>query len=210
MKLSKDVVKHALNLPLPGEEAHREVMTYNRMTAAEARAQSPIPRESAVMMLLYEKAETLHTVFVQRPDYQGVHSGQIGFPGGKRETFDDNLLLTAMRETYEEVGVEVKPHEVIGQLSELYIPPSKFLVQPFVAWLDTAPSFVPDDREVKELLEEPVLPFLEDSALVKKSIFLPVYNVTIESPAYEVRGRTLWGATAMMMREWTLSIRKVL
>lgn len=208
MKLSKDVVKHALQFSLAGDEAHREVMIYQRLTAAEARSQSSLPRESAVMMLLYEKNDILHTVFVQRPDYEGVHSGQIGFPGGKREPSDNTLLFTALRETLEEVGVMIHPHEVIGQLSELYIPPSNFLVQPFVAWLDEAPAFVPDEREVRELLEEPVLPFLQDNALVKKSIYLPVYKVTVESPAYEVSGRTLWGATAMMMREWSLTVKR--
>ncbi len=156
------------------------------------------PRPAAVMLFLYPKNEQLHMVFTKRHDYQGVHANQISFPGGKPEDIDSNLLETAIRETKEEIGIE--PERLLGQLSDLYIPPSNFLVQPFVGVSLQEPSFVIQETEVAELLEIPLDHLLEKN--VRQQVELNVRGKDIKVPAYVWNEQIIWGATAMILSEF--------
>lgn len=182
-------------------------MSYIRKTASEVREKGEKAREGAVLILLYQKAEVWNTVLIQRPVYEGTHSGQIAFPGGKRDEEDVDLTFTALREMEEEVGLSPKEIEVIGHLTEVYIPPSNFLVQPVVGYFIGEPSFTPEEREVDEILETPLAWFLDLKLKRKKKIYIPHYDVHIEAPYYDVHGKILWGATAMMISELTELIK---
>lgn len=138
MKFDKTFIeklKQELQKPLPGEEAqYRMAPSYRpRLTKEEVFANNP--RVSGVLLLLFEKNNELHIAFTQRKQYEGVHSGQMSFPGGKKDVTDLDLRETALRETFEEIGIERNKIEIIGSLSELYIPPSNF-------WF-TLPSVLP-------------------------------------------------------------------
>lgn len=189
---------------LSGSLAHSRMMSYARESASKARDMFPAPRESGVMMLIFPKENTWHTVFMLRPDNQGVHSSQLSFPGGKKEESDASILETALRETFEEVGVELSKKEVIGALSEVYIPPSHFLVQPFVAILENEPIWNANEDEVKELIFHPLDFFLQDNIIELKEIFIPKYEQTLSVPSFQIQGKTLWGATAMMIQEFRM------
>lgn len=202
-------IKQALAQPLPGEEAHVQIMSYNRAVADDARKMDPPPRESAVMMLLFMKSNTLHTLFIQRQDYDGAHSGQISFPGGKIEEHDEDLLDAALRETEEEIGLGAEHIEVLGSLSDIYIPPSHFLVKPYVGWVETMIDLTPDPVEVKEILTEPVENLFSVTQLKQKKIFIPKFERVLTVPYFDVQGRPLWGATAMMVYELKYAIQKM-
>ena len=159
------------------------------------------PRKSAVTALLYpDENQELIMVFMLRKTYKGIHSNQIGFPGGKVEESDDSLLMTALRETYEEIGIPANEIQIIKSLTEVYIPPSNFLVQPFLGFLQQKPNFVLEEREVEKLIEIPLLRILDDASLSSTTI-TNSYASNIEVPVFQFDQDIIWGATAMMLSE---------
>ena len=135
-----------------------------------------------------------------RKTYKGVHSNQIGFPGGKVEETDIDLKATALRETHEEVGVSPEKVTIIKSLSEVYIPPSNFEVQPFIGLSNTLLSFEAQESEVEEIVEIRVSDFLDDSNLFSQRLSTS-YAENVEVPAFRLNGHVVWGATAMMLSE---------
>lgn len=186
---------------LPGSIVHNEVMSYARQQAEEVRTNGSTYREGGVMMLIYPIEEVLHTALILRPTYEGVHSGQVAFPGGAREDEDGDLKCTALRETEEEVGVKASQIEVIGELSELYIPPSNFIVKPFVGVLPERPTFIPDDFEVAKIMEPSVDSFLKKDAVTTTTVNMGK-QTSMRVKAFMVDGHVVWGATAMMLAEF--------
>lgn len=150
-------------------------------------------------MLLYPEDSQLWLPLIVRPTYPGVHSGQIALPGGKVEGADVSLTATALRETEEEIGIRVSDSQVIGELSELYIPPSNMQVTPVVALIPEKPSYQPDPREVAEVLDIPLAAFTDPN----NQLTVPVKTAaaTLEVPSFVIDERIIWGATAMMMSE---------
>lgn len=144
-----------------------------------------------------------------RTTYPGVHSSQIGFPGGKVEDEDQNLLETAKRETFEEVGVPPGRIQTIKSLSEIYIPPSNFLVQPYLGLYPDVQPFILDPNEVQELVEVNVNDFLDETNLMQQRLTTSYAN-NILVPAFRLNGYTVWGATAMMLSEIKDLLQKVL
>ena len=136
-----------------------------------------------------------------RPTYEGIHSGQISLPGGKYELTDSDLSVTALREAQEEIGVDSKKVRLIGRLSELYIPPSNYIVQPFVGVLETEPAFTPDPKEVERIIEIRLEDLLDEKNKRKKRILLRT-GTSILAPCYIIDGNTIWGATAMILSEF--------
>ncbi|MBL7942025.1 MAG: CoA pyrophosphatase [Flavobacteriales bacterium] len=189
-----------MQLPLPGEVAHRKAMSYSRQRAVEARRNSS-PRESAVMALMFQEKNELQLVFIVRPGGSGVHSGQVAFPGGARDAEDNDLRETALRELFEETGLDSRHVEMIGELSEVYIPPSNFVVKPFVGYCHEVPQFTPSADEVDLMLTEPLSNLLLPDAVQLKSTYLPKYEITMDVPSFDIQGYQLWGATAMMVME---------
>ncbi|AWX45630.1 Nudix hydrolase 15, mitochondrial [Flagellimonas maritima] len=168
------------------------------------------PRKAGVMALFYpDTNEETKLLLILRKTYRGVHSNQIGFPGGKVEEEDRNLLDTALRETYEEVGVVPDTIEVLKQLSEVYIPPSNFIVQPFIGIYSKPRPFVIQESEVEDIVEVYLRDFLDSSNLIEEKLSTS-YAHEIDVPAYKLNGYTVWGATAMMMSEIKELLEQVL
>ena len=118
-------------IDLPGEESHLEMIPF-RKPSSSYKSNYSTAKESAVMCLIFEKNNELFGLLMERTEDGGKHSGQVSFPGGKKELTDDNLLDTALRETYEEIGIQYQTVTVLGELTRVYIPVSNFLVQPFI------------------------------------------------------------------------------
>lgn len=158
------------------------------------------PRNAAVLILIYPKNSLAHVALIVRNTYPGVHSSQISFPGGKEENEDENLMITALRETEEEVGVSRNKVRIIRPFSKIYIPPSNFLVSPYLGYSKHQLDFIPDPSEVKRVLEFPIASLLDESTIVQTKMTTS-YAVNIDVPAFQVEKYVVWGATAMMLSE---------
>lgn len=163
-------------------------------------------RKSAVLILIYPKENSLHTVLTLRNTYKGVHSAQVSFPGGKSEPEDIDAEATAIREAQEELNIQHKDIEILGRLSPLYIPPSNFLVKPIVAIQNTLPNLSPDPIEVAKIIESPLSNFMGKDKLHPLTIKQANTNMLVN--AYKVNNHIIWGATAMMIKEFTEVLEK--
>lgn len=203
MKLeeAEQALRAGMSRQLPGHDAFLELSGYKRPDLEAALKQDPPPRESAVLALIFPRSGEAHTLLMQRPTYDGVHSGQVSFPGGRREAGDEDLRSTALREFQEETGADPRPARLIGAMSAIYIPPSRSLVTPFVAVADEAGPFSPDPREVAELIEVPLALLLRDDIIKRGQQHIAIMGRSVEVPYFDVRGRMVWGATAMMIAE---------
>ncbi len=205
-----DTLKQELQKPLPGEEAQYRMAPSYRPRLTKEEIMTHHPRVSGVMLLLFEKENELNIVFTQRKQYDGVHSGQMSFPGGKKDETDTDLLATAFRETFEEVGVTDKNIELLGQLSELYIPPSNFLVYPTVGFATDFENFIPQEKEVEKIVEIPVSFFLDEKNIRHQTEIKLSNNSVVRVPAYIHNEHIVWGATAIMLSEFVFITERIL
>ena len=165
------------------------------------------PMQGGVALLLYPDQGTWYMPLMKRPVYTGVHSGQISLPGGKMENSDGNLIETALRETKEEIGVNVPKSEVVGSLSELYITASHFNILPVVAVLGSKPDIVADEREVQEVIIASLDDLLLSETSKEKDIHVRGYDIV--APYFDIRNEVVWGATAMILNEFITIAREV-
>lgn len=184
---------------LPGNSAHLRMASKIRLQEFKFEYDITTAIPSGVLILLYPYEARINTVFILRQTYNGVHSGQVSFPGGRVEDTDRTIIDTALRESSEEVNIDTNQVTIIGKLTEMYIPPSNYLVTPVLAWASSRPDFKPDPAEVAEIIEADIR-FLFDETLRKDKI-LHVRGTQILAPCYEVNGFTIWGATAMILSE---------
>jgi 8-oxo-dGTP pyrophosphatase MutT (NUDIX family) len=198
--LQLEMLRARLAGPLPGMEAHERMMPITRKTIYKDIGIPENAKKSAVLLLFYPDEEGLHFPLIERTEYPGVHSRQIGLPGGSWEPGDPDYVATALRETEEEIGVNRHQIEVLGLLSSLYIPPSNFWVQPVIGYLPHKPVFFPDPAEVANIIPANLQELIQGKTVgesqVRHSSGLP-----ITVPSYTVGGHVVWGATAMMMSE---------
>ena len=186
---------------LLAEQAHLKMVPVERVLEVEKfKNGSNNPKKAAVMMLIYPKNNKSHLALIVRNTYAGVHSAQIGFPGGKVELEDNSLIQTALRETHEEIGIHPDKIEVIKSFTEVFIPPSNFIVAPFLGISYTELEFIEQVEEVSGIIEFPLLDFLNEKTIVKK-IMNTSYGNNIEVPTFKINDHYVWGATAMMMSE---------
>ncbi|MFP4469692.1 MAG: NUDIX hydrolase [Bacteroidales bacterium] len=202
-----ETLKARLEQPLPGFEAQRKLEPVTRKTYLETADQNKA-RYSGVMALFYACDDQIRLVFIRRTEYNGVHSGQISFPGGRYEPGDENLKETALRETFEEIGVPADKINVIGKLTDLYIPPSNFMVEPYVGYLDAPLQFVPDPAEVNEIFSVSLDDLLKTKNLQTKTI--ETAGRKIDVACYFVEGKVIWGATSMILSELLDVIREAM
>lgn len=156
MNLTFEELKQKLSKPLPGNVAHLKMASKHR--AQEILNKQDIPKtakKSAVLMLFFHEADTLKMIVIRRSHYVGIHSGQIAFPGGRYEEEDKTVRTTALREIEEEIGIPESKIEIIGRLSDIYVPPSNFLISVFVGYLANKPEYTIEEREVDEVIEIP-------------------------------------------------------
>jgi 8-oxo-dGTP pyrophosphatase MutT (NUDIX family) len=199
-----------LKQQLPAVSAHAKMAPSERLPTLDPEYyKNNNPRRSAVMMLFYPKDEKAHLILIKRNAYPGVHSSQISFPGGKAETFDKDLAATAIRETFEEIGVAPAEIDIIMPFTEIYIPPSNFLVAPFLGLALKEPVFTPNPDEVVALIHLPLDVFLDDSIVISTAMQTS-YSEKITVPAFKVEEHIVWGATAMILSELKETIKSAL
>ena len=194
-------VAYLAEAELPAMKAHAIMAPVERLETL----QNPInvintPRTAAVLMLLYPKKGETHLVLIVRNAYEGVHSAQVAFPGGKYEDTDSDFAYTALRETQEEVGVNPQEVELIKPFTPMYIPPSNFMVHPFLGFAKQELRFVPDPSEVARIIELPLAVFLDESIVIETRLATS-YAKEISVPAFNIEETIVWGATAMMLSE---------
>ena len=170
------------------------------------RMPGPDATEAAVLIVLYPRSDQVYTVFIQRPEYNGFHSGQISFPGGRKEPADSDSSGTALREACEEVGINPKKISVAGTLTPLFIPVSNMIVTPVAGWTDMKPLFVRQPGEVKFIIEAELKRFLDPSIVKTRS--MEVRGETRKIKYFDYDGHVIWGATAMILNELLEIIRR--
>lgn len=156
-------------------------------------------KEAAVLVFLYPKNNQTHVLLTQRASYKGTHSAQISFPGGKKDSTDATLLQTALRESEEEVGLQTNTLINTLALSSVYIPPSNFLVSPFLGYATQKPHFNPN-YEVKEIIEVPLTDLLDDTLTSHKSVIIS-NSLKMQVPCFIFNEHVVWGATAAILSE---------
>lgn len=206
-----DDVHAALSLPdFDGFGAQRLMMPVGRPVGRIGQSGGPVaPRLGGVLLLLYCAGEALHLVLTKRPDYDGVHGGQVSFPGGRHEP-PETLMATALRETQEELGVDPADVELIGEITPLFVVPSNFEVHPFVGRFigNGRPRFVPDVREVAAVLEVPLRLLMDPATRTLEDVEIRG-GLRLSVPCFRVGDYRVWGATAMILSEFLERLRYV-
>lgn len=194
----KTRLTEALKSELPGQIAHRLILPPGRELYPAASNISIV--QSSVLMLLFPINGQISTCLIRRPAAMRSHGGQIAFPGGRYETFDEDLLHTALRESFEEIGTDSDQLEMIGALTPLYVQVSNFTINPFIGWSETMPQFKIDNREVDEIFIIPVEELLHHTTIQTREV--TTINGTFEVPGFYIDEFFIWGATAMIISEF--------
>ncbi|RFC55280.1 NUDIX hydrolase [Brumimicrobium aurantiacum] len=202
MKLTIHEIRETLKLGLPGEEAHIPMSPTGRGRSSEAKRNAKNFKESAVALVLYESENKLNGILTERSPYKGLHSGEICLPGGKMETFDEDLKATALRECVEETGLKYEGFDFMGELTPVFIPVSNFSIQPFVFHYKSQPLFYPDTREVAEIFSFPIAQLLEKDVIKKTKIELSGRRFLDDIPYFDINNKVVWGATALILHEF--------
>jgi len=192
-------LKEEINRGLPGTDVQWQMASSDRMAKDFPRVPGKDVTTAAVLILLYPYMNSIYTVFMQRPEYNGIHSGQISFPGGRMEISDKDIVRTALREANEEIGTDPSRISVLDTLTPLFIPVSNMLVTPVVSWSPDRPQFTRQPEEVVFLIEADITKFLSGS--IVKTRPLEVRGQTMEVRYFDYDGHVIWGATAMMLNE---------
>ncbi|SNR16409.1 NUDIX hydrolase [Tenacibaculum jejuense] len=196
----KNQINAIKNNDLGGTTSQFKLVPEIRIKISEETIKKNNPRKAAVLCLFYPDSEG-KTVFLltKRASYKGTHSAQISFPGGKADEEDKTFADTALRELEEEVGVDRNSVQLIRQISDTYIPPSNFMVTPFIGYLNKKPNYV-TNKEVAEIIEVQLDDLLDDSKI--SSVELDTsYMKKIAVPCFLLNEQVVWGATAMILSE---------
>jgi len=190
------------NIKLPAEASHLKMMPASRLELLKSQNEAIKVAKKAGVIALFYPDENLQTKFllILRKTYEGIHSAQVGFPGGKLEIHDHSLKEAAIRETFEEVGVPKNDIIVIHELSGVYIPPSNFYVHPFIALTEKRPFFILQEDEVEAIIEVDLQHFLDENVIMTNRVKAS-YNIDVEVPTFLLNGHIVWGATAMILSE---------
>ena len=190
-----------LKQPLPGKEAHKELAPYRNEIELDFKNKNP--KIASTLLLIYPKDGETFFCLIERQEYEGTHSNQISFPGGKNES-GESMKETALRETMEEIGVDPISINIIGELSQVFVPPSNFLIHPFVGYCDFTPDFKANEREVKRIIEVNIDElFKKDVIKIKKMSFKKSSgNVNFEVPYLDLNNKIVWGATSVILNEF--------
>jgi 8-oxo-dGTP pyrophosphatase MutT (NUDIX family) len=159
---------------------------------------------AAVLILVSDRDGEPHVVFTERTTHVEHHKGQICFPGGACDKSDDGLETTALRETYEEIGVHPQDVRIIGQLDDM-VTISNFRVTPYVGMLTTQPEYTISDHEVAQVVEVP-LAYLMDERNMELEV-RQHQGRQVLVPAFSYNGHRIWGATARMLHQFIELLR---
>lgn len=184
---------------LGGKTSQFKLVPELRTKFSEKKIKESNPRKAAVLALFYPDINNkTRFVLTKRASYKGAHSAQVSFPGGKLES-NETLIQTAKRETFEEIGASSSEVKIITQLTETYIPPSNFLVTPFLGFASRKPNFKPN-YEVANIIEVLVGDLLDNKNITHVAMETS-YMKKIDVPCFQLNGHIVWGATAMMLSE---------
>jgi len=198
MILNINNLKTTLLQPLPGEEVQLKMAPTNRPNIKITSLNTNDYKQSAVMVVLCkDETDNFFIPLIERETYNGTHSGQISLPGGKFEVEDLSLETTAKRECYEEIGLQ--NYDILGKLTELYVPVSGFLVQPYFGFCDLKnPKFTKNQREVKTIINLKINDLLNDN-FINFGNLRP--DIDLKHSYFEINNYKIWGATAMILNE---------
>ncbi len=185
---------------LPGSIAHKEVAPDARLSLSTEDIAARSPKMAAVVALIHQKENGPNIILTKRKPYNGVHSSQISFPGGKKEQEDIDFWACAQRECHEEIGILIPNNNLVRSLSPIYIPPSNFFVYPFLATTTENPSYLLDEKEVDYIIDFPLLSLLEETTL--QQVKIETYQGhELSVKAYVHEEEIIWGATAIILSE---------
>ncbi len=207
--LSIDDIRYRLTQPLPGRDAQLRMAFSQRAIALKQNPYHPDnARIACVTLLLWENNLDWHTVLIHRTTNPlDRHSGQVSFPGGKQDKSDESLAHTALREVEEEIGISSSQIEILGALTDLYIPVSNFIVHPFVGLVTGTPQFSPQPGEVDSILTPSIQHFQQAENKGFKELVVGTGVLLKDVPCFLVEERAVWGATAMIMNEFLEILR---
>lgn len=193
-------LKQRLTESLPGEMAHMKMAPLGRKPLNDYKAMAANYRDGSVLAHIFPVDNEPYLTFIRRVIDGKAHSGQIAFPGGKKDDTDDNLFETAVREAFEEIGLDRNQINLIGTLSTLYIPVSRYVVHPFLSYGLQQPDFKINSDEVQEVI---TLPLKDLSDLDNRSTqsIKTFDGILRDVPCFTIKNITIWGATAMMVSE---------
>ena len=195
-----DEIEAALRRPLPGRPAQICMAPVPR--PLDPPTPTHRPRQAGVLLLLYaaeEKGE-LWLVLTRRTDSVADHKGQISLPGGAVDPGDSSIAQTALREACEEIGICGDSIRMLGRLTPIYIAPSDFCIEPYVAYLPFKPVYELQQAEVAEVLEVPISHFMGNVNKAVEDWLL--HDPPMRVPYFNVFGHKVWGATAMVLAEF--------
>ena len=202
MLLTKNELRQKFELPLPGVTSHLKMAPKHHLDELRNRKYPVLnAKKSAVLILFFHENDILKMILIRRSIYVGVHSGQIAFPGGRFEDEDIDLETTALREIKEEIGIPEDKIEIIGRLSDIYVPPSNFLISVFVGYLAEKPVYKIDPREVNEIIEIPFDDFFKPDVIKHKDFYINSIKAVSDAPYFDVNNAEIWGASAMVISE---------
>jgi 8-oxo-dGTP pyrophosphatase MutT (NUDIX family) len=199
-----NLLEQKCSVALPGSSAHLQMAPYRQLPSQEKLTeQRNAFRQAAVAVLLYPANDTCCFSLIQRPNYVGVHGGQISFPGGKLEE-NESFQAAALRELEEEVGINKGEVNIIGELTEVFIPPSRMRVIPYLCYVPHTPTFIIDAHEVEEVFSVEINDILRPENI--KSTRLTIAKGTrqeqeLEVPYFDLNNKVVWGATAVILSE---------
>ena len=198
MQILAEKLKIELTKGLPGTDVQWQMAPKHRFSEFPT-APGKDTLNASVLILLYPHLESVYTVLTHRQSYDGVHSAQISFPGGKSEPADVSDIHTALREAEEEIGIDPSIISVIGTLTPLFIPVSNILVTSVIGWVKNKPELNIDPKEVAFLIDAD-LKKLIDPAIVKIKPY-EIRGSIFEVKYFDYDDNMIWGATAMIIQE---------
>ena len=195
-------LKQKFQLPLPGVSSHLKMAPASRAQDLIRNKENALnAQRSAVLILFFQDDDVIKMIVIRRSEYVGIHSGQIAFPGGRYEEDDLDVSTTALREIQEEIGIDEDKIEIIGRLTDIYVPPSNFIISVFVGYLDEKPQYKIDKREVAEVIEIPIDDFYKSDVIKQKDFYVNSIIAASNAPYFDVTNAEIWGASAMVISE---------
>lgn len=191
----KENIVKALQSELPGQKSHTKLLPPNRILKAAAEDKDGV-KNSSVLLLLFEEDAELKILLIKRPAHMKHHAGQIALPGGRIEAGETDIE-TALRETYEEIGIIKDKIEILGKLSGFYVEVSRFQIWPIVGWLNSKPVLRINPDEVEKVMSFPIAKFTPPY----EEIQMETLTGKLEVPCVKFAKEIIWGATAMILSE---------
>lgn len=156
-------------------------------------------RPSGVLLPLFYKDGKYHILLTRRTENLEHHKGQISFPGGAYDEGDRTLMVTALREAYEEIGLKSEDVEILGELDDM-VTTTEFIISPFVGFIPYPYEFNINTYEIAELIEVPVQALLDREEY--REDFMTREGTPYHGYSYEYNGHIVWGATARILKQF--------